>query len=258
MSRKEPKTKNHSSLLNLRLIQLNSKVLSTFFLDLLFYISIIALFFLFATILKSALSNLQQLDYSNILTADLEAATANLVILKSVFTKMIIIILLFIISSIISFTLFKGLIWTRILEAKFRLKYFLKTLLMNLIYFTIFLLLIIYSMIKLDNSYLTIILILLFFHFNALSYCFITKKHQCKIFRSIKESFRFSLYIVNYILPYILISVLFLALMIITQLILTRIISQTYYPLLMPVFLVLYLSIIRNYFAKLVEKIENE
>ncbi|MFH1711399.1 MAG: hypothetical protein ABH840_03745 [Nanoarchaeota archaeon] len=258
MPKNEETKKTNKSVINLSYLKINSKVISTFFIDLLFYISFAVLFFIFVFILKSALSNLQQLDYTNILTADINIANTNLAILKGVFVKMILIISLFILSIILSFTLFKGIIWTKLTETKLNLKYFWKTLLMNLIYFAIFLTLIIYSLLKISNNYLTLVLLILFFHFNALSYYFITKKHRNKIFKSIASAFKFSLYIVNYILPYLVIAVLFVALLIITQIILRRIIPFSYYQFTILLFLVFYISIIRNYFSKIVNKIENE
>lgn len=241
--------------LKLRHISVDSKVFKTFLLDLLFYLSLIASFFIFTFILKNVLSGIQNIDFANILTENIEIANSNLLILKVVFAKMLLTILLLLVLILASFTLFKGLIWAKLLKKKFSLKYFWKTLLMNFLFFSFFILLFSYSILE-SKKILAFILVLIFLHFTYLSYYFVTRREKHEVFNSIINSAKFTLKVNKYILPYLVIIVLFTGMTFITQAILSKVLPLSYYMLIIAILIIFYISILRNYFVRVLVDLE--
>jgi len=228
------------------------KVFVTFFIDIIFYFCLILGFLIFAYMLKNVALGIQDINLSSFLSEDVNAINLNARLIEIVFAKMIGTISIFLIYILGIFTLFKGLIWTELLSKKFTLKYYLKSLSINLIEGLIFLVFFIYASVGLKNTWIALAFIVLFAHFNSLSFYFVNKEN--KIFKSIFKSMKFTFskfprYILHYFVIFIILAMLYLVLNFIKQ-----IIPVYLYLIIFGIIIIFLFSIFRNYFTKFIEE----
>tara|TARA_Y100000310_G_C20593826_1_gene769481 strand:+ start:486 stop:1235 length:750 start_codon:yes stop_codon:yes gene_type:complete len=146
----------------------------------------------------------------NLMGLNQQAANTLLTSVQGMFSFLVISLILFAITIIISWTLFKGLIWTITTNKKFSMKFFMQFLKLNLIWLPAwFLLMFLFAIIikpTMAPIYMLITLATAFYFTNIL-YPLFLKKNKIKI---IKESFRLGIKkIHHFIMPYAIIVVLF-------------------------------------------------
>jgi hypothetical protein len=139
-----------------------------------------------------------------------QAANTLLTSVKGMFSFLVISMILFAIIIIISWTLFKGLIWTITTNKKFSTEFFMKFLKLNLIWLPAwFLLMFLFALIikpTIAPIYMLITLVIAFYFTNIL-YPLFLKTNKIKV---IKESFRLGIKKIHqFIMPYTIIIVLF-------------------------------------------------
>ena len=119
-------------------------------------------------------------------------------------------VLLFILFFIVNWSFFQGLIWNILLKKKFNFRYFLKFLLLNTIWFLLWV--VVLSVILFGGRMeffiiLFSILILLFLHFSFILCVLFTKENR---FSQIKKAIKLGILRIHYfILPYVVILITF-------------------------------------------------
>lgn len=224
------------------------KIFVTYVLDLLFYFALVTSFFLWVSVLKSKASSLGFIDYSKIITNDLAAATANFNLLKSFLLFLICSIVIFLLLVLVEFTLFKGLIWSRLLAKRISLSYFGKLLWINFVFLVPVSLLELYVIIKLRNLVVFVIIGLFILHFNALLLYFFTKKSG--MLRTFQETFWKGLKFHRFFFPYALMAMVILP---VRFLVIPKMAPPTALIFLI-VFVLPFISLARNYFVVFMEK----
>lgn len=236
--------------------KVNENVLNTYIYDVFLYIFLVLGFFIFSILLGKVMAGLDTIDYNSLLSSDINAVNPQYQILRDVFTKMIGVIIFFLIYSLLIFSYFKGLIWNRLLEKKLSFNYYKKTVLMNLIFEILFVpsVLLLVGGLKAPNT--LFILIPVFMHFNALSYYFFTKEN--KVFKGIWKGIKFSFVKIHkYILHYAVIIAFFVIASYIIKIILKIINLRLGISSIINVLaLVFIISILRNYFVGVMKNAE--
>jgi len=233
-----------------KLIELNKKILKTFFYDLGFYILTAVLFVIFAIFIRNKVTSLtQSLDFTALFSNNIESINQSLQSLQQVFLFLVLFILVCVILGIILFTFFKGLIWLKLLNKKFSWKFFRKYLALNLIYLIPVLIIILFIAFKFQNALLTTIFILIFLHFHVLMSYFITKENKIK--NAFKQAFKLGINIKYFFASYLLVIAAF----IILSFILSIIPYNSVKPLINLVIYVFYFAVSRNYIKNLIQTI---
>jgi len=230
--------------------RIDKKIWVSFFYDILFYLAFAVGIIGFAFILKSVLFNLQGINLSSFLSDDVNSINLNAKLLEILFVKMIGTIFLFLVYILFIFTLFKGLIWTKLLGSRMNRKYFFKSLVINLIEGIIFFVLFVYFAVKLKSVPLIAGLIIVFMHFNSISYYLFTKDN--KIFSSILKSIKLTFSRADYLIHYVIIALIMTIFFGIIGII-SKIIPKTASIILMVFGLIFMFSMFRNYFVKIME-----
>ncbi|MEA2038171.1 MAG: hypothetical protein U9O94_11795 [Nanoarchaeota archaeon] len=198
-------------------------------------------FYLMQFIVKGPMARLDEVEN---IAANIFGVEAAIAAFRNFFLVGAIAILVFFLLIILSYSLFEGLIWCRILKKKFTLEYFRRFTLLNLIWFFSFIIIASILLFGSKQSIVGVVLAVLavvFILFSQILGVVFTQKNKL---RAIKKTFSIGFRVHRFIIPLIFILATFL---IVSQLNLLNI----HFILIMIIYLVFF-SWMQNYFADVI------
>jgi hypothetical protein len=231
-------------------LKINKKVFLTFLYDILYYGIIASGFVLLSSQIKKKVDNLTaSIDYSALLSTNIDLINQNFALLKMILAWLFVWIFLFSIFALSVFSLFKGLIWLKLNNKQFSGKFFKKYLLVNIIYLVPVSIISIFVLLKLKSNFLLFLIILVSLHFHVLLSYFSIEN---KIKNSFKLAFKKGLKIKSFMGPYIII----LAGLFLLSFILNKILPVYAFKVLVNfIIIIFYFSINRQYINNFLRKI---
>ncbi len=151
--------------------------------DALFYLSIFIFGWIFSILTKIQMGKLGLVQMDPVALTSIEVLESNIKLAQLFITSLIIYVIIFLLLFIISYTLFKGLIWLTLLGKRPSLKYFKKFFFTNLIWAAIWIIPAILALFGLKPSYFTFVAILellLYIHLTSILHYSFTEKQNLK------------------------------------------------------------------------------
>ncbi len=233
-------------------LKLDNKFWLTYVLDLIFYSVLICLFFIWGSLIKKKLNFINSVDPATFYSAKVDQLDYTYAVLQSFLIYFIISIILAFLIGLVVFSIFKGNIWSTLVGKKRDFRYFKNLFFTSLIFFSAGILIFGYFA---YNSKVIFALTSAFviFYLSSISLYSLTKGNG--FWRSLGNSFKFGIKIQRFILFAAIFLAVFFIVNWLSSLLNSNFGGGSFYQIAMLVVLILFFSVARNCFIKLLDKI---